>query len=85
MTVTRNAAGKANPRIIPGVYHKILCQGKFPKFFLSSGGRPIYKSAPEEFICPVNRQILFGIVVLALIVPSASPPRGFDARHPVGL
>jgi len=72
MTVARNAAGKANPRVIPRVYHKILRQGKFPKFFLSSGGRPLYKRAPGEFICPVDRQILFGIVVLALIVPSAS-------------
>jgi hypothetical protein len=72
MTVARNAAGKANPRVIPRVYHKILRQGKFLNFFLSSGARPLYKRAPEEFICPVNRQILFGIVALALIVPSAS-------------
>ena len=72
MTVARNATGKANPRVIPRVYHKILRQGKFLKFFLSSGARLLYKTVPEEFICPVNRQILFGIVVLALIVPPAS-------------
>jgi len=77
MTVARNAAGKANPRVIPRVYHKILRQGKFLKFFLSSGARPFYKRAPEEFICPVNRQILFGIVVLALIVPPASSAAWF--------
>jgi hypothetical protein len=71
MTVARNAAGKANPRGIPRVYHKILRHGKFLNFFLSSVGRPLYKRAPEECICPVNRQVLFGIVVLALIVPSA--------------
>jgi hypothetical protein len=50
---------------------------KIPDFFLSSGGRPLYKRAPGEFICPVNRQILFGIVVLALIVPSASATARF--------
>jgi hypothetical protein len=72
MTVARNAAGKANPRVISRVYHKILRQGQFLNFFLSSGRRPQYKSAPEEFICPVNRQILFGIIALALIVSSAS-------------
>jgi len=44
----------------------------FFEIFLSSGARPLYKRAPEEFICPINRQVLFGIVVLALIVPSAS-------------
>ncbi len=72
MTVARNAVGKANPRVIPRVYHTILRQGKFLKFFLSYGGCSLYKKAPEEVICPVNRQILFGIVVLGLIVPSAS-------------
>jgi hypothetical protein len=55
----------------------MLRQGKFLKFFLLSGGRPSYKRAPEEFICPVNRQILFGIVVLALILPPASAAAWF--------
>src|SRR6266478_6418005 len=72
MTVARNATGKTNPRVIPRVYHKILRQGKFLKFFLSSGGRPLYKRAPGEFTCPVNRQILFDTVILALIVSPAS-------------
>jgi hypothetical protein len=78
MTVARNAAGKANPRVIPRVYHKILRRGKFLKFFFHPAVALYTRGPPEEFICPVNRQILVGIVVLALIVPNR-PPRGFDA------
>jgi hypothetical protein len=72
MTVARNAAGKANPRVIPKVYHNILRQGKFLKFFFHPAVALYTQEGPGGIICPVNRQILFGIVVLALIVPSAS-------------
>jgi len=93
MTVTRNAAGKANPRVIPRVYHKILRQGKFLKFFFHPAVALYTRGPPEEFICPVNRQILVGITALTLIVPSAStaaslwPKRlissTFYANHPL--
>jgi len=45
---------------------------KFLIFFFSSAGFLLYKTPPEEFIYPVSRQILLGIVVLALMVPLAS-------------
>jgi hypothetical protein len=51
---------------------------QFLKFSLSSSAPPLYQRVPRgEFICPVNRQILFAIVVLALIVPSPSAAAWF--------
>jgi hypothetical protein len=77
MTVARNATGKANLRVIPRVYHKILRQGKFLKFFFHPTLAFHTRRPRGEFICPVNRQILFGIVVLTLIVPPASAAAWF--------
>ena len=42
----------------------------FPIFFFSSVGFLVYETAPEGFIYPVDRKILLGTVVFALIVPS---------------
>ena len=42
------------------------------KIFLSSATFVLYKTDPEEFIYPVNRQILLTVVISGLILPSAS-------------
>ena len=62
-------------RVRPFLCHRLedkTIHQKFPNFFLSSAAFLLYKTAPEEFINPVSRQILLGIAVLALIVPPAS-------------
>jgi len=45
---------------------------KLPNFFLSSAAFLLYKTASEAFIDSVSRQILLGIAVLAVTVPSIS-------------
>ena len=41
-------------------------------FFFSSATSLLYKTDPEEFIYPVNRQILLTVVISGLLLPSAS-------------
>jgi hypothetical protein len=41
-------------------------------FFFSSASFLLYKTDPEEFIYPVNRQILLTVVISGLILPPAS-------------
>jgi hypothetical protein len=55
---------------------------KFLKIFFSSAPFLLYKTAPEEFINPVTRQVLLGTAVLALIVPPVSADI-FPASGPV--
>jgi hypothetical protein len=45
---------------------------KFRNFFFPTAAFLLYKTAPEESIDSVSRQILLGIAVLAMIVPPAS-------------
>jgi hypothetical protein len=49
-----------------------LLAPRFLHFFLSNSRFPSIKTAPEEFIDSVNRQILLGIAVLIFMVPPAS-------------
>jgi hypothetical protein len=55
---------------------------KFLIFFFSSAAFVLYKTAPEEFINPVSRQVLLGIAALAFMVASASADL-FPASGPV--
>lgn len=49
-----------------------LLEQKFCFFFFSTTTPVLYKTAPEEFIDSVSRQILLGIAVVIFIVPAAS-------------
>ncbi|PYJ29621.1 MAG: hypothetical protein DME90_04870 [Verrucomicrobia bacterium] len=64
---TNDGDVSARPAVAP--YHN---SEKFLNFFLFNHRFPSYKTAPEEFIHPVRRQILLGIAVLAWIVTAAS-------------